>query len=111
MLTFEEISLISDKYKVSVDGFLNPASNESILFNSQNISPASDYKAYLSSIYDHLTLVNRFEKKKMMWENFSSKWKLNGLEKNSKIVSLKNMIPEIDEILNGNQTGRVVLKF
>ncbi|HCX21330.1 MAG: hypothetical protein CMB80_10640 [Flammeovirgaceae bacterium] len=67
LLTFEEISLISDKYKVSVDGFLNPASNESILFNSQNISPASDYKAYLSSIYDHLTLVNRFEKKKMMY--------------------------------------------
>ena len=51
------------------------------------------------------------EKKKMIWENFSSKWRLNGLEKNSKIVSLKNMIPEIDEILNGNQTGRVVLKF
>jgi hypothetical protein len=47
----------------------------------------------------------------MIWENFSSKWRLNGLEKNSKIVSLKNMIPEIDEILNGNQTGRVVLKL
>ena len=51
------------------------------------------------------------EKKKMIWENFSSKWRLNGLEENSKIVSLKNMIPEIEKILNGNQTGRVVLKF
>ena len=50
-------------------------------------------------------------KKKMIWENFSSKWRLNGLEKNSKIVSLKNMIPEIEKILNGNQTGRVVLRF
>ena len=51
------------------------------------------------------------EKKKMIWKNFSSKWRLNGLEKNSKIVSLKNMIPEIEKILNGNQIGRVVLKF
>ena len=51
------------------------------------------------------------EKKKMIWENFSSKWRINGLEENSKIVTLENMIPEIDEILNGNQTGRVVLKF
>ena len=51
------------------------------------------------------------EKKKIIWENFSSKWRLNGLEENSKIVSLKNMIPEIEKILNGNLTGRVVLKF
>ena len=33
------------------------------------------------------------EKKKMIWENFSSKWRLNGLEKNSRIVSLKKYDP------------------
>ena len=51
------------------------------------------------------------EKKKAIWENFSSKWRMNGLEKNSKIVSLENMIPEIEKILSGGQTGRVVLEL
>ncbi|WP_258105536.1 helix-turn-helix transcriptional regulator [Marinoscillum sp. MHG1-6] len=63
LLSFEEISLISDKYKVSVDGFLNPRSNESVIFNTQNITPATSYLPYLSSIHDHLALVNRFENK------------------------------------------------
>jgi len=51
------------------------------------------------------------EKKRMIWENFSSKWKIDGLDKASKIVSLENMIPEIEKILNGNQIGRTVLEL
>ncbi|MEO9475234.1 MAG: helix-turn-helix transcriptional regulator [Cyclobacteriaceae bacterium] len=67
LLSFEEISLISDKYKVSVDGFLNPMSSESVIFNTQNITPATSYLPYLSSIHDHLALVNRFEQKSMTY--------------------------------------------
>ena len=51
------------------------------------------------------------EKKKMIWENFSSIWKINGLEKTSKLVSLENLIPEIEKILSGNQIGRIVLEL
>jgi len=51
------------------------------------------------------------EKKKMIWENFSSIWKINGLEKTSKLVSLENMIPEIEKILSGDQIGRIILEL
>jgi len=51
------------------------------------------------------------DKRKMIWKHFSSNWKLDGLEKYSKIVDLKNLIPEIKNILAGKQTGRIILKL
>lgn len=51
------------------------------------------------------------DKRKMIWKHFSSDWKLDGLEKYSKIVDLENLIPEIKNILSGKQTGRIILKL
>ena len=51
------------------------------------------------------------DKRKMIWNHFSSDWKLDGLEKYSKIVDLENLIPEIKNILAGKQTGRIILKL
>ena len=51
------------------------------------------------------------DKRKMIWKHFSSDWKLDGLEKYSKIVDLENLIPEIKNILAGKQTGRIILKL
>ena len=51
------------------------------------------------------------DKRKMIWKHFSSDWKLDGLEKHSKIVDLENLIPEIKNILAGKQTGRIILKL
>ena len=51
------------------------------------------------------------DKRKMIWKHFSSNWKLDGLEKYSKIVDLENLIPEIKNILAGKQTGRIILKL
>ena len=51
------------------------------------------------------------DKRKMIWKHFSSDWKLDGLEKYSKIVDLENLIPEIKNILAGKQMGRIILKL
>ena len=51
------------------------------------------------------------DKRKIIWKHFSSDWKLDGLEKYSKIVDLENLIPEIKNILAGKQTGRIILKL
>jgi len=51
------------------------------------------------------------ENRKIIWEHFSSDWKLNNLERMSKVVDLENMIPEIQKILKGKQTGRVLLRL
>ena len=51
------------------------------------------------------------DKRKIIWKHFSSDWKLDGLEKYSKIVDLENLIPEIKNILSGKQTGRIILKL
>ena len=48
--------------------------------------------------------------KTKIWENFSSKWKLNNLKQLYKIVDMDGMMHEIDKISNGEQVGRVVLK-
>jgi hypothetical protein len=46
-----------------------------------------------------------------VWINFSNKWKITNLENLCKIVTLNDLIPEIDKILIGQQTGRVVIKL
>ena len=49
--------------------------------------------------------------REMIWKHFCTDWKLEGIEKFSKIVDLENMVPEIKKILAGKQTGRVILKL
>ena len=60
---------------------------------------------------NYLDSSKAIEKKKKIWENLSSKWKIKGIEKTSKLVSLENLIPEIEKILSGNQIGRIVLEL
>lgn len=50
-------------------------------------------------------------KRELVWENFSSDWKLNGLDQMVKTVDLDNMIPEIQRILDGKQVGRILLEL
>ena len=47
----------------------------------------------------------------MIWKHFCKDWKLNEIEKFSKIVDLENMVPEIRKILAGKQTGRIILEL
>ena len=50
-------------------------------------------------------------KKAEIWDNFSNDWKMDGLDKMCHIVNLESLLPEIDKILAGEQTGRIVLKL
>ena len=45
--------------------------------------------------------------KEEIWNNFSSNWKLENIDKNIKDISLDELPSEIDKILKGNQIGRV----
>lgn len=67
LLSFEEISQISERYRVSVDGFLNLQSSNSITFNTQHFNHGFSFDQYLSSIRDHLELLNRFEARRMIY--------------------------------------------
>lgn len=49
------------------------------------------------------------EKRKAVWEKIAGEWKLPGLGRISKKVSLEEIDPEIDKILKGGQVGRVVV--
>ena len=49
------------------------------------------------------------EKRKAVWEKIAGEWKLPGLGRISKKVSLEELDPEIDKILKGGQVGRVVV--
>lgn len=49
--------------------------------------------------------------KKTVWVNFSKKWKIKNLKKLCKIVTLDNLLPEINKILVGKQKGRVIVKL
>lgn len=49
------------------------------------------------------------EKRKAVWERIAGEWKLPGLGRISKKVSLEELGPEIDKILKGGQVGRVVV--
>ena len=42
-----------------------------------------------------------------VWNNFSSDWKLEKIDRNIKDISLDELPIEIDKILEGNQIGRV----
>mgnify|MGYP006097645651 CR=1 FL=1 len=49
--------------------------------------------------------------KEFIWKKFSSEWSLGSLESISKEVSLSELSDEIDLILSGNQTGRILVKI
>ena len=42
-----------------------------------------------------------------VWNNFSSDWKLENIDRNIKDISLEELPIEIDKILEGKQIGRV----
>ena len=46
-----------------------------------------------------------------IWERFSKDWQMDGLDDICQTVNLDGMLPEIDKILAGGQTGRVVLEL
>jgi len=58
---------------------------------------------------DSATCPIKFREK--IWSKFSSLWKLNNLDDMCKMVELNDLIPEIDKILLGQQTGRVIVKL
>ena len=51
------------------------------------------------------------EFRQKIWDNFSSTWKLNDLDKICKIVSLNELKVEIEKILKGEQKGRILVKI
>ena len=48
--------------------------------------------------------------KKKVWEHLATDWRPEFLNKMYRIVDLDNVIPEIESILQGNQTGKVLIK-
>ena len=51
------------------------------------------------------------EDKAEIWNLFSADWKLNDLEDICHTVTLETILPQIDKILSGGQTGRVLIKI
>jgi len=49
--------------------------------------------------------------KEEIWNNFSSKWKLENIDENIKDISLDELPGEIDKILRGEQIGRVRIVY
>ena len=49
--------------------------------------------------------------KEEVWNNFSSEWKLEGLENQIKEITLSDLPAEIDTILKGQQIGRIRVKM
>ena len=49
--------------------------------------------------------------KEEIWNNFSSNWKLENIDKNIKDISLDELPSEIDKILEGKQVGRVRIAY
>lgn len=49
--------------------------------------------------------------KKKIWELFSNEWKLDKIDQLTHIVNLEEISSEIDKILSGSQSGRVIIKL
>ena len=49
--------------------------------------------------------------KEKIWQLFSNEWKLNNLEQLTRIIELEDIFSEINKILAGNQSGRVIIKL
>ena len=50
------------------------------------------------------------EEKEWLWNQLSSEWKIDDIDQFSRTVSLNNLDSEIKKILEGGQTGRVIVK-
>lgn len=49
--------------------------------------------------------------KKKIWQLFSKEWQLKNLNQLTHIIKLEELSSEIDKILAGNQSGRVIIKL
>ena len=47
--------------------------------------------------------------KSEIWNKFASEWHIDDIDNLYKLVSIHEIIPEIEKILNGEQVGRVIL--
>ena len=47
--------------------------------------------------------------KSEIWNKFASEWFLDEIDNLYKSVSINEIVPEIEKILNGEQVGRVIL--
>jgi len=50
------------------------------------------------------------EEKEWLWNQLSSEWKIDDIDQFSRTVSLNNLDSEIKKILEGGQTGRVIIE-
>ncbi|MFL3026253.1 MAG: oxidoreductase, partial [Candidatus Neomarinimicrobiota bacterium] len=50
------------------------------------------------------------EEKEWLWNQLSSEWKIDDIDQFSRTVSLNDLDSEIKKILEGGQTGRVIVK-
>ncbi len=50
------------------------------------------------------------EEKEWLWNQLSSEWKIDDIDQYSRTVSLNDLDSEIKKILEGGQTGRVIVK-
>ena len=72
-----------------------------------------------ASVFPYILRANRLigidsadcqiDKKKKIWNLLAEDWKIDGIQKLFKSVTINEIIPEIKKILNGNQIGRIVL--
>jgi len=51
------------------------------------------------------------EERRRIWELLAGDWKLSALDQLAREVSLEELDPEIDRILEGGQTGRVLVRL
>ena len=51
------------------------------------------------------------QEKAEIWNSFANEWRVSELEDMCKPIKLDGMIAEIDKILDGDQTGRVLLEM
>lgn len=67
LLSFEEIKKLSEKYKVSLDAFLN-LNADTVLFNIRTVNNDSfTIKDYLTSIKNNLDTISQFKEKKIIY--------------------------------------------
>ena len=50
------------------------------------------------------------EEKEWLWNQLSSEWKIDDIDQYSRTVSLNDLDSEIKKILEGGQTGRVIIE-
>ena len=104
-LAFEFLNSFSDFFEFSCSSncFCDPASGPS--FN------ATVYPFILRA--NHLVGIDSAQTpiliKSEIWNKFASEWYIDEIDNLYKLVSIDEIVPEIEKILNGEQVGRVIL--